>query len=241
VTGSRQKVLRPRLVPSVLVALLTGLLCWLGTWQLQRAGEKRALLDAYEADDTALAWRALGKEPPRYARVWLEGEFDAKRQVLLDGVSHKSRAGYQVLTPLRMRDGRLVVVNRGWRQWHWPRDRLPELPVPPGRVRIEGRIVPFVRPGMRLSGGNEMEPASWPRVAVYPSAEDIGRWLGESVAVHMVLLDADQAGGFVREWRPAAIPPSRHIGYALQWYALALALVVLFLVASRREREAETN
>lgn len=244
-TGSApRKILRLRLVPGLLVLMLTALLCWLGTWQLQRAGEKRALLAAFEADRGVSAWPEAGDIPRRYALVWLEGEFESDRQILLDGMTHEGRAGYQVLTPFRRRDGTLVAVNRGWRPWDGPRNELPGLSAPAGPRRLEGRLSPFFQAGIRLAGGNERESPDWPRLAVYPSARELTNWLEEEVAEHMLLLAPQQEGGYVRNWRPAeAIPPSRHTGYAVQWYSLALALVVLFLIASRetRDEQGKTN
>ncbi len=234
-SGDKRLALRP--LPTLIVTLLTALLLWLGTWQLGRADEKRALLAAFEAAPEPLPWQALAVDAPRYTPVALRGEYDAERQVLLDTMSHEGRPGYHVLTPFRLTDGRLVAVNRGWRAWDGPRDALPPLPAPRGVVYIEGRVSPFFQPGMRLAGGNELEAAAWPRLAVFPEPAEVSRWLGEDIDPRMVLLAPEAPGGFVRAWRPAQIPPSRHVGYAVQWYSLAAALVVLFLIASRRSRE----
>ena len=237
-TVNARRALRLRPLPTLVVVLLTALLCGLGTWQLQRAGEKRALLAAFEAERGATPWPALPGEAGRFAEVWLEGRYEDERQVLLDGMTSEGRVGYQVLTPFRRLDGSLVAVNRGWRPWDGPRDALPALPAPTGVRRIEGRVSPFFEPGLRLAEGNEAEADLWPRLAVYPSAAELSRWLGEDVAPRMLLLAPDEEGGFLRAWRPAQIPPSRHVGYAVQWYALALALVVLYLIASL-ERQPE--
>jgi cytochrome oxidase assembly protein ShyY1 len=45
----------------------------------------------------------------------------------------------------------------------------------------------------------------------------------------MLLLDADAASGFVREWTPNVMPPARHRAYAFQWFAFALAALVIFI------------
>ncbi len=41
--------------------------------------------------------------------------------------------------------------------------------------------------------------------------------------------------GYVRTWSPPGFPPMRHIGYAVQWFALALALLVIYLVTNLRQ------
>jgi surfeit locus 1 family protein len=73
---------------------------------------------------------------------------------------------------------------------------------------------------------------SHPRLATLAGA------LGQPLYARLVLLDAGAADGYLREWRPAGFAPERHVGYALQWYALALTLVVAYLVVSSRTRHA---
>jgi surfeit locus 1 family protein len=44
----------------------------------------------------------------------------------------------------------------------------------------------------------------------------------------IVLLDPESPGGYVREWSPAGMPPSRHFSYAIQWWGFAAVLLVLY-------------
>ncbi|HOX72536.1 MAG TPA: SURF1 family protein, partial [Dokdonella sp.] len=57
-----------------------------------------------------------------------------------------------------------------------------------------------------------------------------GADLGRPIDTRVLLLDADAASGFVREWTPQILPPERHRGYAFQWFCFALASVVIFIV-----------
>ena len=78
------------------------------------------------------------------------------------------------------------------------------------------------------------EGSGWPRVASFPSMPELERALGRPLYPQIVLLDADQPDGYVREWRPPGLPPERHLGYAVQWYSLATALVVIWIVVNTR-------
>jgi surfeit locus 1 family protein len=108
----------------VLLCLFVGL----GRWQWGRAEAKAGLQRQFEA---AAAAAELGGQStaslPRYARVVARGEWDADRQFLLDNRTRDGRAGYEVLTPLRLPDGRWLVVNRGWLPFGGYRDRLPDV------------------------------------------------------------------------------------------------------------------
>jgi surfeit locus 1 family protein len=52
-----------------------------------------------------------------------------------------------------------------------------------------------------------------------------------------VYLDADEPDGFLRDWRPQLLSPEKHLGYAMQWFAMALALVVIYVVVNLRRPE----
>src|SRR3982751_175946 len=106
--------------PSWLMTLLTVILLTafvsLGRWQWHRGEARQALWEQYaRSDDSALiANRADFERIDRFRNARLQGSFAPARQFLLDNLSHAGQAGYQVLTPFRLIDGRLVLVNRGW-------------------------------------------------------------------------------------------------------------------------------
>ena len=65
----------------------------------------------------------------------------------------------------------------------------------------------------------------------------MARLLNESLwtpATELVLLDAAEPDGYVRNWAPPGFPPMRHIGYAVQWFGLALTLAVIYVVTNFR-------
>lgn len=230
-----------RLLPTLLVLAMLSVLLYLGTWQWNKAGIKRQMIETFDTAGEALQWSAIGDQPSRYTRVELRGHYLRDRQVLMDGLSRNGIPGVQVLSPFLTESGEAVVINRGWREFEGSRDG-PVAPAPPeGALRLTGRVRDFARPGMRLGEGNRSVKPTWPRLAIYPSAAEIGEWIERPVADVLVLLDADVPGGFVREWRPDGFPPSRHTGYAVQWFSLATALVVLYLIACRTKARGESS
>ena len=78
-------------------------------------------------------------------------------------------------------------------------------------------------------------------VAAFPTRADIARLLGESSwtpATDLVLLDAGEPDGYVRNWTAPGFPPMRHIAYAVQWFALALTLFIIYMVTNLRRVDA---
>lgn len=219
----------------LLTAAAVALFGALGAWQLRRGASKEAL-QARLGDTAAPAERLSSGTPPPQSlaprRVEAAGSYVADRQLLQDGQSLRQRPGYHVWTPLRLADGALVLVNRGW----IPLDRAGfDGSAPPGAVAVRGFWRSLPEPGLRLGDGVACPPPpSFPAVVLYPTAAELECLLGARVLAGVLLLDADRPGGFAREWTDFGFPPQRHYGYAVQWLGLAVAAVVLFLVVNRK-------
>lgn len=229
-----------RLIPTVAAILTVALFTSLGMWQLDRAEEKRELFRAFDqaSEDGAepaplsLAERA----DPELRYRWVEGTGRyLDRQFLVDNITRDGRTGYYVLTPFRPEGGgRLLLVNRGWVPAGERRADLPRVPAPDGLADVRGRLDHLPRPGVELGEAPAQE--GWPRTLVYPRMEELAQALGEPVADWTVLLDGAAEGGFRRDFRPAVFGPERHLGYAVQWLALAATVVIVWVVLTLRSR-----
>lgn len=228
------RVFAPGLVPTLVMLPLLALLLSLGSWQLRRAHEKSALFDAFARGTDATVPLPAGDAPvPRYAHVVARGTYLPDRQVLIDNMTHAERAGYRVLTPLLRADGSLVLVDRGWVPLvDGARTRLPDVSVGAEPREISGRADDPPRAGIAVDGSLG---AGWPRVLGFPTIAQLEQVLGRPVYPRIVLLDADRPDGYVRAWRPPGMPPERHVGYAVQWFGLALALVIIYVVVNLKK------
>jgi surfeit locus 1 family protein len=241
------RLFTPRPVGIVLTLALLGACIGLGNWQLGRAREKQALLDAFAAGAESTVDLA-GVDVAglaRFQHVEVRGHYAPERQVLIDNMpSSVGVAGYRVLTPFVRADGReAVLVDRGWVPLGASRSVLPDVSVDARDRRIRGRLDALPVPGVRVGEAAAPGDSRWPRVLLFPRFEDIETVLGTRVAERIVLLDADLPDGYQREWRPSiGFGPERHVGYALQWFALGLTGVVAFVAMSlRRTREASAR
>jgi surfeit locus 1 family protein len=225
---------RAGLWPSLATLCLLILLLSLGFWQLDRAAQKRALLEAYgdrPADAPLLISPGFVPDADwRYRRAEVVGRYVAERQFLLDNRVYHGRVGYQVLTPVRLaQSDYAVLVNRGWVPQGATRADLPPLPVPPGeRLRIEG-LIDIPHDDVFVLGEGEDRDPGWPKLLQRIRLELHAEQLGLRLLPMVLLLDKDQPGGFVRDWNPIVIGPERHVGYAVQWFALAAVLSILYV------------
>lgn len=216
----------------------------LGYWQLGRAREKQALFDAFMtgSEDTVDAAGLGFDELARYQHVRVRGSYDATRQILLDAMpSVTGRPGYRVLTPLERADGRgWVLVDRGWVPLGATREELPDVAVGVREREVSGILDVLPIPGIRVGPAASPGAATWPRVMLFPTETDVEAALGVDVESRIVLLDAGATDGFERKWRPSlGSGPERHLGYAIQWFAFALVVVVLFIALNLRRAPAD--
>jgi surfeit locus 1 family protein len=237
--GSR--VFEPRAFTTLLAIALVAALVALGRWQLQRAHEKQVLYTLF--DSGADATRALdGATPrlPRYQHVEAVGAYDSAHQILIDNMSNAAgRAGYYVITPFALHGGGRILVNRGWVPVGVSRAAKPDVAVATQEREIKGRADELPRAGLQLGARVPLAPP-YPVVANFPTRAEIGSLLNESAwapAANLVLLDPGEPDGYLREWQPPGFPPIRHIAYAVQWFSLAAALVVIYIVTNLRRAE----
>ena len=228
----------PRFLTTAVTLLLLALLLSLGRWQLHRAHDKQVLFDAFAAGTGTTRPLSADDGPlPRYQHIEARGHYDGSRQVLIDNMVDHERPGYQVITPFALEGGGWILVNRGWIPPGASRRELPPVPVSSAATTLRGRVAPLPVPGIRLGGAPPLAPP-FPALATFPTASEIHAAVGEqrwSAAGESVLLDAAEPEGFARHWSPGEFPPVRHIGYAVQWFGLALALAVIYLVTNFRQ------
>ena len=242
----RRRRFAPRAWAVALAVVGIGGCLALANWQLGRAREKEALIAAFDAGggEAVPLSVAAPAELPRYQRVTVAGRYEPGRQVLLDNMpSATGQAGYRVLTPFRREDGGpLVLVDRGWVPLGADRSRRPDVAVGGEPRAVTGRLDGLPVPGLRLGEARAPDAAGWPLVLNFPVTADLEAALGEPVEARILLLDADQPDGYERAWRPSmGFPPERHLGYAIQWLALALVVLVAFVATGLQPRNPDTD
>lgn len=224
---------------TLLFFVVLALLVALGSWQVQRGQAKDEIIDQRTAAGKmpAVELDAALKKPDPGRQVTVQGRYLADRQLLLDNQVWQGRPGYRVWTPLRQDDGRLVIVDRGWVALGEDRREPPKPAVPEGVQTVSGYWRPWPQPGL-VFAPPPCKEGEWsgPRVVLYPDFAQVACNYESPVMDGLLLLDEATAGGFPRDWQSVGMPPTRHYGYALQWYALALALSVIFIVMNTKKR-----
>lgn len=207
----------------------------LGFWQLHRAEEKRSILAADHARAIAppISFReALAVSDPRFLRVRLTGEIDNQRTFLVDNRVRHGMPGYEVVSLLHETDtGEALLINRGWIAGGLDRSVLPRIPLLPQLITVTGYL--YMSPGRPfVLGEDRWQPGVWPQLVQYAEPKLLQARLGEVLFPYVLRLEQSISPGLETGWDVVNMPPATHIGYAVQWFALGVALVVLTIFAN---------
>ena len=205
-----------------MLAVLVGL----GVWQVERLAWKTALLDAIDHAEAAPAV-PLPSHPAAFAKVRVQGRFRADLRALYGADVRDTAEGPQMgaglLVPLERRDGPPILVDRGW----IPLSRRQAIAMPSGEVSVEGYVRPAVQPG--LFSAND-DPVRRHFYTLDPAA--IGAALGvrDLAPFTLVALGPRPSDLYPEPAHHLPRPPNNHLSYAITWFGLAVALVVVFVV-----------
>ena len=228
---------KPGLVPSLAMLVLLPLMLSLGLWQLDRAEQKREWMASVERAFNAPPLDLNQARPDypqglhRQARAY--GRFDAQRQFLLDNQIRDGRLGYMVLIPLRLAGSdSALLVERGWLAAEAGPQRLPApAPPPVAELQVQGRLDRGPAVAFRL--GPPAEPsAQWPQRLHYIDFDYLQSQLPYPLLPYLLRSDAAAAAPPVVNMTPA-----KHIGYAVQWFAMAAALALIYLALNIKRRQ----
>lgn len=232
-----QSRFRPSIIWTLLTLVLTAFLMSLGFWQLHRAEEKKELLRLAKSQAliAASVWHAGMAAPDLFQRLVLHGHY-LPYTLLLDNQHWQHQWGYHVLNPLEVATGQVVLVDRGWVAGDMQRSRLPAVEIPAGVVPIQGQAYYPSSKGFVL--GDVVEPHGV-SLAVIERVDTriISNLLHKKVYPFIIRLDKQAHFGYVRDWPIVSMSPQRHYAYAVQWFAMAFVLVVIYLALNLKKAE----
>ena len=214
-------------------ALFIALTVSLGRWQVNRGAEKagrQALFEARMAETPlTLTGSVPSADPLMYRRVRAAGEWIAERQIFVDNQIRDARAGFHVVTPLRLEGSKdAVLVNRGWVARGPGYPLPPEVRVPAGRVEVSGIATRPPARYLELGSGSVIGNV-WQNLSIERYREASGLALLPVV----VLADTPAPGlAAVREKPDTGI--AKHHEYALTWFSLAFTALVLWVALNLR-------
>ena len=224
----------------ILALLVIALFTRLGFWQLARMHEKQAMLDAAHAavqQRRALPLSAAADVGRDHDYDWSagSGRFASLPPVLLDNQAHDERAGVRAYRVFLPADAAPLLVELGWLPLSGDR-RMPPVPRPDAAMRIAGLLAPPPSAGIATTIVQPQADGTLLTIAL--DLPLLRKTLAlPTLAPRVLKLDPAIPLGYARDLDvlPNTLPPERHLGYAVQWFALALAVLVTALVLTFRK------
>lgn len=218
--------------PTVAAIFFIFVTVMLGNWQLSRAQEKEErqtqLNQLSQQPIISIPTSPIRLEDYQFRKVEVNGTYVPTHTIYLDNKINRGRAGYQIITPVKLGESSMhVLINRGWVAAGRTRSELPDIPTPTSKVTVSGIAESPTMRTLELST-ETVSGQVWENLHLDRYRKATGLTLQPLV----VLQENDVKDGLLREWTRPDSGASRNLGYAFQWFSMALAIIILYLVLS---------
>ncbi len=226
----RKSKLRSLLGPGLTTLVMLGVLIGLGVWQIERLQWKTRLLAAIDRAEAAPAV-PLPADPSPFAKVIVSGRFRTDLQATYGVTVRDTPAGPEMgsdlLVPLERADAAPILVDRGW----VPEARGGAIALPTGPVSVQGFIRPDEKPRWYSPADDPVERRFY---TLDPPAIGAALGLPQAAPFTLVALGSPPPEHYPAPARDLPRPPNNHLAYAVTWFGLAAALLVIFFVYARK-------
>ncbi|NVK22874.1 MAG: SURF1 family protein [Kangiellaceae bacterium] len=246
-----QKIFAPSLVPTLGFLLLLPVLIKLGLWQMARSEEKRQILANLEQKSQQAPMSlepALRQEKPDQSPVIVHGKPVPDVHFVVDNQKHEGRLGYEVYAVWQLESAlptgeSYLLISRGWLPRKDFYQQVPDIPNFDDED-IKGHLY-FSKGANQVVANN----AQWKKVDDswligqfdLQTVAEKAKQIGYHSAPFVIRQQAESGSPFVRQWQWISSPPEKHIAYAVQWFGMALVLIILFFVLNlKRVRDHES-
>lgn len=226
------------LVPSILILATMAFLVSLGFWQLDRADQKRTIEASIQKANTGVVELIINQNEllnKEYYEVRLQGSYIGDKQFIYDNQIVDQASGYYVLTPFVLTgQSNAIMINRGFIPWNGRRDQLDDIAVDSAFREIKIQVSrPIKRIELKTSDISNQFP-----VLIQAIDFDVIEEISSTSFVDVIgLLDPSSDDGFVRKWEPYTGSIEKHIGYAIQWFLMALVLGIIGIRIGLKQRK----
>ena len=220
---------------TVFFVFFASLFFFLGLWLIERGQAKKIIIEEFNNNLTKKP-SYLEIDSKKWDRVFVEGKWDSSKQILIDNVIHRGISGFKVLTPLKIKNSeKTILVDRGWIKRERSRETIPDIKVPEDTVMVSG-ILESPELGLVLS--EDLVTKTWPKISQTKNPDILLKEYDDTM--YKLLLMADPLLKNSLEYIkivPTNMMPSKHFGYAAQWFSMFLVLCLMFIWYGYKKNE----
>ena len=213
--------------------LLLLLVLSLGVWQLDRGYNKKELENTFlerQSQPVKEIKYNIFLESDLYRNVVLEGRY-LENIFLLDNKIYNGKPGLKVFSPFETTNNSLVLVSRGWVEFE-DRSNLPIIKTINNVFKIQGVLRPESKDFVLEN--EEMNNKNNPILVQTINLSELSNFLGKPLSPYILELSELSESAFIKTWQPINLSSFRHFGYAVQWFGLAIVLIVGYVFFLRK-------
>lgn len=239
-------IFKPALIPSIITALLVYMMISLGLWQLNRAEYKASLQSLIETRsqqspvDINKINTAAEKTGWLYQPVTAKGQYDNQHNLLLDNQVHNMQAGYHVYTPFKLTADTAILVNRGWVKQTMSRQQLPLIPDIEGTIQLTGYLNSEPYTGISL-GTAHQDYSGLPAIVQSIDLNALQNKINYQLLPMILVINQAQQSTFILQPVKINMNSEKHQAYAFQWFALCVALLVIYITVNSKRISKSTE
>ena len=223
---------RPMLWPSIFSIMTFIILCGFGTWQIKRLYWKEALIQRYITESQSKPISNLSEvsksKVNEFKAVEISGKFLHNNEIYITGKTYEGNAGFHVVTPFKMENNKIVLINRGWVSEGYKNPNKRKFSLVKGKVKLKG-IIRYPQKKGYFVPDNDGINGFW--FTIIPNQIFNFIKINTDFAVNDYYIDALRLGEKIT--LPIGVDGkpnlrNQHLSYAITWYGLALSLLFVY-------------
>ena len=226
------KISKSRLAATIFYIIFGSIFVFLGFWQIERGAEKDQIVSNFEEAQTKQPL-PISNNSKKWDRVYVNGALDKTKTIFIDNTIYKGVLGYKVVAPLILDRDEIILVDFGWTKQPERRGDIKTVEISSNEnISVTGVLE---QPELGLVLSDELFSSSWPKISQSKSIDALQELFDEKIYPFILLSDFRKDSDLTYI-KPVVtnMPPVKHYGYAGQWFAMFIALTIMYLYFLRK-------
>jgi len=226
------KITKSRLAATIFYIIFGSVFVFLGFWQIERGAEKDQIVSNFEEAQMKQPL-PISNNSKKWDRVYVNGALDKSKTIFIDNTIYKGVLGYKVVAPLILDMDEIILVDFGWTKQPERRGDVKTVEISSNQnISVTGVLE---QPELGLVLSDELFSSSWPKISQSKSIDALQELFDEKIYPFILLSDFRKDSDLTYI-KPVVtnMPPVKHYGYAGQWFAMFIALTIMYIYFLRK-------
>ncbi len=226
------KITKSRLAATIFYIIFGSVFVFLGFWQIERGAEKDQIVSNFEEAQKKQPL-PISNNSKKWDRVYVNGALDKSKTIFIDNTIYKGALGYKVVAPLILDMDEIILVDFGWTKQPERRGDIKTVEISSNQnISVTGVLE---QPELGLVLSDELFSSSWPKISQSKSIDALQELFDEKIYPFILLSDFRKDSDLTYI-KPVVtnMPPVKHYGYAGQWFAMFIALTIMYIYFLRK-------